>query len=83
MPAPMIAPMPSIVRLSAPELRLRLCSPVASASARSAVIGLGGPEIHRRDPWLERRGAPDGRSVNATGGEQASAPERSDAGLGD
>jgi hypothetical protein len=36
MPAPMIAPMPSMVRFNAPRVRLRDRSPVASASARSA-----------------------------------------------
>src|SRR5512143_1575801 len=40
MPAPMIAPIPSIVRFSAPSVRFSDRSPVASASARSAVMDL-------------------------------------------
>src|SRR6266566_2088009 len=40
MPAPMTAPMPSVMRLSGPSARVRACSPRASAWARSAAIGL-------------------------------------------
>src|SRR5258708_12302616 len=32
MPAPMIAPIPSVTRFTGPRARLRLCSPVAEAS---------------------------------------------------
>src|SRR5205814_4324448 len=39
-PAPMTAPMPRVTRLRGPSARTRACSPVASASARSAAIGL-------------------------------------------
>src|SRR2546425_4044484 len=36
----MTAPMPSVTRLRGPSARVRACSPVASASARSVAIGL-------------------------------------------
>src|SRR5256885_3060053 len=39
-PAPMTAPMPRVTRLRGPSAGTRACSPVASASARSAAIGL-------------------------------------------
>ncbi len=32
MPAPIIAPIPSVIRLTGPRARFRLCSPVAPAS---------------------------------------------------
>src|SRR3954466_13913305 len=39
MPAPMIAPIPSVTRLVAPSARLRLCSPASDASTISASSG--------------------------------------------
>src|ERR1700757_525959 len=39
MPAPMIAPMPSVIRLTGPRARFRLCSPVSPASFINASIG--------------------------------------------
>src|SRR5271155_51022 len=38
MPAPMMAPMPKVTRLTGPSARLRLCSPVELASDMSVVM---------------------------------------------
>jgi hypothetical protein len=38
MPAPMIAPMPSVVRFMADNVRFKLCSPPTAASAFKAAI---------------------------------------------
>src|SRR6266852_3343871 len=38
MPAPMIAPMPSVTRFTGPSARFRLCSPVSAASFTSESI---------------------------------------------
>src|SRR5580700_3029498 len=38
MPAPMMAPIPSVTRLTGPRARLRLCSPVSPASFINVVI---------------------------------------------
>src|SRR5437763_9812052 len=40
MPAPMIAPIPSVIRLRGPSARFSWCSPAASASARRVWIDL-------------------------------------------
>src|SRR5215210_7723750 len=52
MPAPMIAPMPSMVRFIAPRARFSERSPVASASARSAVTDLVAHKLIRRSPQV-------------------------------
>ncbi len=39
MPVPMIAPMPSEIRLSGPSARFRLCSPVSLASLMMVPMG--------------------------------------------
>ena len=39
MPVPMMAPIPSVIRLIGPSARLRQCSPVSCASARIVSIG--------------------------------------------
>ncbi len=39
-PAPMIAPIPRVIRLTGPRARLRLCSPVSDASSISMSSGL-------------------------------------------
>ncbi len=38
MPAPMIAPIPSVIRFTGPSARFRLCSPVSPASCISVSI---------------------------------------------
>src|ERR1700692_1992757 len=38
MPAPMMAPIPSVTRFTGPRARFRLCSPVCPASCISVVI---------------------------------------------
>src|SRR5580658_2676412 len=38
MPAPIMAPIPSVTKFTGPRARLRLCSPVSSASFISVVI---------------------------------------------
>src|SRR5579884_498812 len=38
-PAPMMAPIPSVTRLTGPSARLRLCSPLSFASANSVLTG--------------------------------------------
>src|ERR1041385_3078603 len=48
MPAPMMPPMPSITSDDAPSVRLRACSPVASASAISRSIDL----VRKSDPAM-------------------------------
>src|SRR5215210_2857193 len=52
MPAPMMAPMPSMVRFRAPRARFSERSPVASASARSAVTDLVAHRLIRRSPQV-------------------------------
>src|SRR3954449_12160155 len=53
MPAPMIAPMPSMVRFVALSARLSERSPTASASARSAVTDLVAHRLIRRSPRVD------------------------------
>src|SRR5690349_24334408 len=62
MPAPMIAPMPSIVRFSAPRLRLSDRSLVASASARSAETDF---VAHRLMEWSSKGGKAPHRTAGA------------------
>src|SRR5271156_2855959 len=40
MPAPIIAPIPSVTRLTGPSARFRQCSPVSAASRINTSIGL-------------------------------------------
>src|SRR2546425_5233774 len=54
-PAPMTAPMPSVTRLRGPSARVRACSPVASASARSVAIGLVAKRLIRQSGSCRRR----------------------------
>src|SRR3989442_11205835 len=52
MPAPMMAPMPSVVRFSAPRVFLSVPSPVASASARRRAIDFVAHKLMRTsDAW--------------------------------
>src|SRR5512143_3392974 len=61
-PAPMTAPTPSVTRLKGPRVRLRDLSPVASASARSAVMDL----VAQRD----MAGSPGGGGRDSAGSDE-------------
>src|SRR5438128_198659 len=64
-PAPMTAPMPSVTRLRGPSALVRLCSPVASASARRVAIGLVAKRLIRQseDPPPPHTANWDGRDT--------------------
>src|SRR5512144_378109 len=71
-PAPMTAPTPSVTRLKGPRVRLRDLSPVASASARSAVMDL----VAQRDMtgipgrWCPESAGDDETSNRLRGGRE-------------
>jgi hypothetical protein len=50
MPAPMMAPMPRVVRFSGPRDRFSECSPTSSACARSAATDLVAHRLMSRSP---------------------------------
>ena len=57
MPAPITAPMPRVMRLTAPSERLSVCSPSSHASCESIDMGLtrSSREINERSPPLRTR----------------------------
>ncbi len=65
MPAPMIAPIPRVTRFRGPRARCSECSPVSSASARSAVMDF---VAHRliEAPFAAGRGATPARRMACT-----------------
>src|SRR5512146_1127645 len=77
-PAPMMAPTPSVTRLNGPRVRLSDVSPVASASARSAVMDL----VAQRDmagipgPWCPESAGRDVASNRLRGGGEDSGAGR-------
>src|SRR3990170_232161 len=66
-PAPMMAPMPSMVRLTAPSARLSEPSPVASASARSSAMDLVAHKFIRRSPRVDDASSSVPREIDFSG----------------
>src|SRR5713226_7623787 len=69
MPAPMMAPIPSVTRLTGPRALLRLCSPVSAASFISVLIDF---VANKGLPMqLLLPGMPTNLVVNIVGAQQA------------
>src|SRR5436309_16130477 len=75
MPAPMMAPMPSVMRLSGPSARFSWCSPAASASARRVAMDLVAHKL-MRDSGQEGDESTARTAPRFAGGDDLSIEER-------